>query len=166
MKPPNVSFMPSYRTVWFVIADAMRARVIAHRRKDFRLLGRDHAHILAEEIWPSAALFERDLISDRPGRSFESVGAMRHAYGSFDSHHDAEKERAARILADRLNEAYVQGAYDELVLVMPADMLGRIRTALRPKPLASVSRIHVKDVTRWPTARLMAALPQWGALTP
>ncbi len=72
-------------------------------------------------------LREQDMTSDRPGRSFDSVGVSRHAM----SPRTDAKEHAAtafsRRLAARIEAGRLGGEYDALVLVAAPKMLGRLR---------------------------------------
>ncbi len=153
--------MPDYRNVWFVVADGTRARIISHRRKDFRLLPARHAQILSEEVWPAAGLLDRGLVTDKPGRGFQSVGAHRHAYREAGAYQEEEKKRFAKSLAERVNAARLQGLVDEIVLIMPPAMLGAVRASLDPQTMGLVVRALSKDVSQMKEAEILETLPEW-----
>lgn len=166
---PNVSYKgsimdkskPENSRIWFVIADGARGRILSHQRRGFRLLDKSHAEILVEETWPEAALMERQLTRDRPGRSFESAGSARHAYGEGATHHDLAMQAHARSIAERLNKASLAGYFDELILIIPPVMLGHVRTALNSKASALLSAAHAKDITHLSEDALLEALPNF-----
>src|SRR5687767_7572247 len=77
---------------WVVIADAARARVFETRGKGTGLTAVDGL-ALETELLPN-----RELVSDRPGRSFESVGGTRHAMEGSDPHREQKRQFARRIV--------------------------------------------------------------------
>ena len=66
---------------------------------------------------PAAHLHNRDFESDRPGRSYESVGGARHAVGNENSPRRREAVRFARRISRRLDEARRQLAGVQLRLI-------------------------------------------------
>lgn len=69
----------------------------------------------------------RSLISDGPGRSFESASPARHAYAAPD-HHRQREERFARDAVEMLREW--AGRTVPVILVAPPRMLGILRARL------------------------------------
>jgi protein required for attachment to host cells len=113
-------------TVWIVVADAARARILScegracHGLKDVEAFS--HSESRAQS---------QDLVSDRPGRGWASAsGDARHAMDqpTDPAHH--ERERFARIVADRLKAAHNQGAFKHLALVASPSFLGVLREVL------------------------------------
>jgi protein required for attachment to host cells len=96
----------------------------------------------------------QEIMADRPGRAFDSVGKGRHAmaYGA-----DAVREDERHFLqslAERLEKEARAGAYDRLILIAPPRALGDLRPFLS-KPVKS--RVHdeiAKDLTQLPNDRL------------
>jgi len=137
-------------TTWILIADGARARIFAN-----------HGPGKGIEV-VEGATFEGDhrpdheIGSDKPGRSFESVGETRHA---IQPHHDPHRElkRAfSERLAAMLEERLAAKAYDRVVLVAPPVTLGDLRAALSEHVRAAVYAELDKDLTKTP----MAELPQ------
>ena len=78
---------------WVLIADAARARV-------FEARGRGHGLTNVLDMRLDAELApSRELGTDRPGRSFESVGSTRHAMESPSDPHREQKRQFARRIA-------------------------------------------------------------------
>ena len=70
----------------------------------------------------------RDLGTDRPGRSFASVGTARSAVEQTDWH-DQEERNFVTNLAKRLDEAVLSAATTGIVIVAPPRALGVMRKA-------------------------------------
>jgi protein required for attachment to host cells len=74
----------------------------------------------------------RDLTTDRPGRSFDSMGAGRHAMSATESPREHVADGFARDICQFLESARSRGRYDRLIVVAPPDFLGRLRKAITP----------------------------------
>ena len=72
--------------------------------------------------------------------------------------HRHEKRLFARDLAREINEAAYKGAFDRLVLVLPAKSLGDLRTQLDKDTRARVVAELSKDLTHVPLHELPAHL--------
>jgi len=81
---------------------------------------------------PEGRLRDRDIDSDRPGRSFrkDSGDPRRAAMSRGESPHDRAVSDFARALADKLHRARVRNQYERLVLVAPPRFLGLLRASL------------------------------------
>lgn len=109
---------------WVVVADSGSARIFTADSPQGELLEReDYAH-------SEARVKESRLVSDRQGRTVSSAGGRLHTYSSEESPRDAESRAFAKLLADRLRGARVEGELDRLVLVAAPEFLGRLRSAL------------------------------------
>ena len=109
---------------------------------------------------PAAHLHNRDLGSDRPGRSYESVGGARHAIARDNEPRRTGSVRFARRLARRLDEALRRDEFDELIVVAGPPFLGLVRNELsRPTRSCVVHEVR-KDLVHSPVARLRRHLPQ------
>lgn len=111
---------------WILVAHDAGARV-------FEARGRGKGLGLLDTIeHPEGRARDRDLVSDRPGRSFrkDSGDPRRAAMSRGEGPHDRAVSDFARALADRLRRARVANQYDELVLVAPPRFLGLLRSSL------------------------------------
>ncbi len=135
-------------TTWILIADGARARIFANlgpgkgiETVDGGEFGADHRP-------------DRDIVSDKPGRSFESVGDTRHAYEPRHDPHRELKRAFSEELAAMLDEKLAAKAYDRVILVAPPAMLGDLRAALSAHVKGAVYAELDKDLTKTPVAEL------------
>ena len=112
---------------------------------------------------PVAHLHDRDLASDRPGRSYESVGGARHAIERENDPRWQEAVRFARRISCRLDDALQKGEFEELIVVAGPPFLGLIRSELsRPARERVVHEIR-KDLVHGPVEALRRHLPATAA---
>jgi len=103
---------------------------------------------------PVAHLHDRDLMSDRPGRSYESFGGARHALQREDDPRHREAVRFARRVARRLDEARRKDEFENLVVVAGPPFLGLLRAAMSQPTKACIAREIRKDLVHGPIAVL------------
>jgi protein required for attachment to host cells len=140
------------KRTWVLIADARRARVFESRGKGTGLtLVQDMT--LDAELPPSRALG-----TDRPGRTFESVGSARHAMEDPSDPHREQKRKFAQRIAGALHERYAAKSFDRLVVVAPAVTMGDLRAALPDDIKAITTAELVADLTKAPVAELPSHL--------
>jgi protein required for attachment to host cells len=112
------------KDVWVVVANSKRCRIF-----------RQHKHgeplIPVEELdHPEGRLRGRDLVTDRPGRAFDSAGHGRHAMGQPVDPLEQETIRFAKTVADRIDAGRKRERFDRLVLVADPRFLGHLRHGL------------------------------------
>lgn len=108
---------------------------------------------------PLAHLHDRDLMSDRPGRSYESVGGARHAIERENDPRHREAIRFARRIARRLDEARRKDEFEQLIVVAGPAFLGLMRQEMsRPTRARVVHEVH-KDLVHSPVDALRRHLP-------
>lgn len=139
--------MKAVRT-WILIADASRAKVLHTRGLGNGLtavpgMTLETDHKLAHEIG-----------ADRPGRSFESVGATRHAIAPRSDPERVEEQRFVGRVIDLLDKEAAQDSFDRLIVVAPPVMLGDLRAALTPRLTQKLAATLDKDYTKTPEAKL------------
>ena len=112
---------------------------------------------------PVAHQHDRELASDRPGRSYESFGHARHAIERENDPRWQEAVRFARRISCRLDDALQKGEFDELIVVAGPPFLGLIRSELsRPARERVVHEIR-KDLVHGPVEALRSHLPSSAA---
>ena len=131
-----------------VVADACEAHFydLQHRHDVPRLAGQ-----LSD---PLARMHERDLTSDRPGRSFDHApltagrrGATpRHAMGSEPGAHKHEVMTFVQKIARQLERARQADEFDRLVIMAAPTVLGLLRKALPPSLHKTVAAEVDKDL--------------------
>lgn len=116
---------------WILLADGTHARIMCNTGP-----GKGLEEVRGMEF-EGDNLRSGDLMADRPGRTFDSAGAHRHAMEPpSDPQREAKRSFAAELVA-RLQEKLQDHAFDRLVLVAAPATLGDIRKVL-PKPLLAV----------------------------
>ena len=146
--------MPQHHSLCFVIADGGHAR--------FLRPAPDNALHTFEAV-DSAALHKRDhdLVSDRPGRSFESGASARHAYTSRTDPHEMAKDRFTHAVARRVNEDSAADVFNELIVVAPAHVLSELMDALDAPTKAKLLGSLAKDLVKTPDHELWPHLKEW-----
>jgi protein required for attachment to host cells len=134
--------------IWYVIADAGRARVMRQRE--------DAVGYVTELELEATTVHRRsrDLGTDRPGRTGESATAARHALAPRVDFHTNAKADFARELAGILNEQGAGQSFDSLVLVAPARFLKQLRERLQPRVRERILAELPKDLTKVPSVEL------------
>ena len=142
------------QNVCFVIADGGHARFV--KLSDVKAL-------YTVEALDSAAANKRthDLVTDRPGRSFESSGPTRHGYTPRHDPHDVERHKFGQLIGTLLRDGAVPGGFDALVLVAPADVLKDIIGALDAATEKKVAGTLDKDLVKVPDHELQPHLAEW-----
>ena len=79
---------------------------------------------------PDATSRERDRVTDRPGRAFDSFGKARHAMEPAETAHQHEVRRFAHQVGDNINSALTAGKFDHLAIVVEPKFLGYLRKEL------------------------------------
>jgi protein required for attachment to host cells len=134
---------------WILIADGSRAKFYKAAGKH-RLEEKDE---MAETHLPT-----RELVSDRPGRTFDSAGQGRHAKEPpTDAHEKAEAE-FLRAVAKRLDAACQQKEFDQLIVIAAPRALGVLRRILPSNVMDAVTREVSHDLTGFTAPALEAYL--------
>ena len=137
-------------STWILVAHDAGARL-------FTSQGRGKGLALIESIeHPEGRERDRDIDSDRPGRSFrrDSGDPRRASMGKSQGPHDRAVARFAKRLADRLEHARVTNELNGLVLVAPPRFLGLLRSSIDvPTSRMIIGSIH-KDLATSTEAEL------------
>ena len=137
---------------WILVADGTRARIVRHDGPGFGLKA------AFEESFTGVNLANRDIVSDRPGRTFDSAGQGRHAKEPPTDPRRHLQQSFARDMAALLAKESGRGAFDRLIVVAPPQALGDLRAALPAAVLAKVTGEVNKDLTHLPIDKLGAHL--------
>lgn len=135
---------------WHVVADAGRAAAyVREARGSYRPVAQ----------WTSEASLPSDQqpnAADKPGRVFESVGRHRHATETVPPR-EAIRHAFGRTLAQALNKARADGAFESLVLYAAPKFLHDLRQHLDKPTTQAVVHSEAKDLTSLPEAELFEA---------
>src|SRR5580700_7669351 len=137
--PQGDGQMPQHHSLCFVIADGGHARFVRPAP--------DNALHTVEAV-DSVTLHKRDhdLVSDRPGRAFESSAAARHAYTPRTDPHEMAKDQFTREVARMVIEASAADAFHELVVVAPPHVLSELTDAFDVATKAKLLGSLAKDL--------------------
>lgn len=129
---------------WILIADGARARVLENTGPGKGLTEVDGLEFAQEP------LKNQDLVSDKPGRAFSSIG---HGRSSMEPPTDPADKREADFvtnLAGVLDDKAQKGAYHRLIIAAAPQALGNLRKALTPRVQELVHAELAKDLTKIP----------------
>lgn len=125
---------------WIVVAHRGGARVFENKGPGKGL------DLLREIDHPEGRLKNREIDSDKPGRSYESHGAARHAYDKERESTTHVAEQFAKQISGLLDEGRNRQAYGRLVLVTDPRFLGNLRSALSRETASLVLATIDKDL--------------------
>ena len=139
---------------WVLIADGSHARVVENLGPSKGL------HAVNELSFSNELPPTREILSDRPGRDFESTGEARHAYENKTDPRSDLKRSFAKQLAELLDAKLAERAFDRCVIVAPPQMMGDLRavTSERVKKMVVGELTH--DLTKTPDHQLPQHLGQ------
>ena len=109
---------------------------------------------------PEARLKDQQLTSDRPGRTFDSLGSARHAKSSRVNPRQTEDIRFAQRVAEKLEQGRREGSFDRLVVVVAPEFLGHLRDKMSAPLRSSVTVELDKDYTALRPEEVRAHLPE------
>lgn len=134
-------------TTWIVVCDRSQARI-------FKANGKGKELSLEQKIaHPAGRKKGRELVGDKPGRSFDShtlskkgqTGGSRHALAPKTTPEEHETEIFAKNLADTIEKGRKGKTFNALVLVAESKLLGCVKGYLKPATL-NIAKIHEKDL--------------------
>lgn len=141
------------QNTWVIVADGSRARIFTTQRHSAPLLE------FKALLNPAGRMLEKELVSDSPGRSFDSAGHGRHAMEPKNPIKKHKIMEFARTLAAELEYYRVRGAFKQLILVAPHAYLGELRKHLGTGTASLVSLELAKDFSRLDAQQIRKRLP-------
>ncbi len=137
--------MPFSYPIWFCVADATRARIVA--------LATPHGQFAQIKVIEQGEGYEHGRY-EPPGRNQESATTARHSFTDAETPARREKRDFAKEVAAHLNQAAQNGEFGQLVLAAPPKFLGDLRDGLTPKVRQIVlTEVH-KDFIKLPLDEL------------
>ncbi len=143
--------MLSNGSTWFLLADGRRARVLVEPKRGAMLAAPPdlEMEISEDELYD---------VQDRPPRSFDRVGAGRHAMDRGRSLHEQEEEKFLKRVAETVGEAEKRKRFDHLVIAAPPRALGILREKLSAAARARIRAETAKDLLDEPPPQLRERL--------
>ncbi|MEP2829547.1 host attachment protein [Parvibaculum sp.] len=129
------------KCIWIVVTDGGTCRFLASEKRNA-----DPVVALPDINLPNPPTREQG--TDKPGRTFESVGTRRSAYEPPVDWHEQAKRDFARDIGELLKEKSRTGDFDNLILVAPPEMLGNLRLHLSEETKKKLLGEVNKDYTR------------------
>lgn len=135
---------------WLVVGDRSRIRIF---EKQKTLEGTTGMIAVGEIASENGRTKGHDLVSDRPGRSFQSSsrahhgqsGALRHALSSHETPSEHELDKFIQEGAEYLQAAWQQKKFDSLHLYAEPHFMGKLRAQLGDALDAVITRAEEKD---------------------
>lgn len=143
---------------WIVVADGAGARLFLNTGPGKGL------QELPDGRMRTALETTRSQGSDRPGRVHDRMGEGRHGMEPRVDWHEQQKQHFARDLAERLDGAAAEKAFDRLILVAPPKPLGALRAALGAAASRLVTGELPKDLMRASEEEILDRLEAIAAL--
>lgn len=136
------------KVTWILIADGAHARVLENDGpgKGLKPVG--------GLKFSQEPLKNQDIVTDKQGRSFSSVGHGRSAYEPEVSPVDQREAKFVSTVAAELEEHHRAGNFDRLIIAADPTSLGTIRGLLSKSLQEAVLAELPKDLTNIPTAKL------------
>ncbi|WP_229266730.1 host attachment protein [Leptospira sp. severe_002] len=131
------------RGEWLVVADGGKALILENIGDAL------YPNLRTKEVFEHNGSRTNEIGTDRPGRSFSSVGPGRSAMEQTDWHAQ-EEERFLCRLAARLDKAVLAGEVKDLILVAPPAALGTLRKAISPHVREAIRTEIEKDYVKMP----------------
>ncbi|GHA15982.1 hypothetical protein GCM10007989_08660 [Devosia pacifica] len=133
---------------WVLVADGGQARVLENTGPNKGLQQvRGHEFSIP-------AMQSKDIMADRPGRSFSSAGPGRSAMEPRTDPVEHREAEFVKSMAEMLEKSKQQGAFDRLIIAAAPIALGTIRKALGPESKKAVIAELDKDLTNLPTEQM------------
>lgn len=141
------------KTTWVVVANSTLARIFAaENNKELKEVA-----ILEH---PESRMHARDLVSDRPGRGYESANPSRHAIEPKTSPQKNEFSLFAKDIAEHLEQARKDGHFNNLYIIANPAFLGILRQTVGKTATARTLAGEVdKDVTHLSPSQIREHLP-------
>lgn len=144
--------------LWIVVADGGRVRVLGVSGD------RRGPTVLREMTSVDVHRRNQDLVSDRPGRSFESASVTRHAIMPRHDAHELARGRFIGQIAQMLIEDNRARQFDELIQIVAPDLSSVLRDALDEPTRARVRETVVRDLTKVSPQEIHGRLVEAGLL--
>jgi protein required for attachment to host cells len=141
---------------WYIVADAGRAS--AYSRHAEGGVYERAAHWTSDLLLPED---QRPQYTDKPGRMFDSLGGQRHAAETV-TPAELAKQAFGRTLAQALNKAHAEGAFEQLVIYAAPKLLHELRTHVDKGTADAIVHSEAKNITKLPEQALFEALDSTG----
>lgn len=108
-------------TLWILTANSSFAKIYEVKGRGREIKELQHIDN------PDGRKKSGEILNDRPGRAFDSMGGGRHALGTQVDVKEHQKQIFAQQLVKLLQEGLEKKSFEELAIVAPAHFLGEIK---------------------------------------
>jgi len=133
---------------WILIANGAQARVLEHGGPGSGLFQ------VPDLVFSGSRRQAREIMSDKPGRSFASAGHGRSAMEPRTDPVEHEEAEFMRGVAAALDAKHGAGAYHRLIIAAAPNALGDLRPVLSDAVRQTIVGELAKDLTNVPTPQL------------
>ncbi len=140
------------KQTYVLVADATRARVFITDRPQGPL------HEIEDMVHPEGRLHARELTSDSPGRTYDSVGQGRHSLVEPTNQKHIEIQAFAHRIAKYFQELHAREPTIDVILVAAPALLGLLRKQFDKTPMKAVDREVDKNLTHMSAAEISKRL--------
>lgn len=133
---------------WVLLADGAQAKVFAHSGPGTGLTP------VQDLLFEEEPLQAREIMSDKPGRSFSSNGSGRSSMEYSSDPVQVREARFVKSVAEALDRKYQQSAFSRLIIAAAPTALGDLRGVLSNGLKDAVIAEMPKDLTNLPTPQL------------
>lgn len=138
--------------MWVVVANTTVARILSAAGPTEPLVERECLSHTA------GRLRDHELVSDRPGRTFDSHGPGRHSMESQVGPKEEEAIRFADQIAGKLRHAHAAHEFEHLAIVAAPRFLGLLRERIGPAVTRTLTETVDKDLALASPAEIRARL--------
>lgn len=138
------------KVTWILIADGATAKVFEHSGPGKGLKAVDGL------MFEQESLKAGEIMADRPGRGYSSVGHGRSAMEYSSDPVAVRERRFVERVAEELERKHRQHAFDRLIVAAAPAALGDLRPVLGKGLRDTIMAELPKDLTNIPTAQLEA----------
>lgn len=111
---------------------------------------------VAEIQHPESRQKELDLVSSKPGRTFASMGTIRHAYERPHTQKNTELHIFAKTLSDYLEAARTKGDFTRIYIAANPQFLGILRQSLSSNIHSLIAGEVDKDMTHLTSTEILS----------
>jgi len=141
-----------YTDTWIVVAMNAKARFFtAVSNQELE----EHDALMHEE----GRMKTSDLISDKPGRTFDNFGTGKHHKGSLNEPKVEEMNKFAREVSDHLHQLEKEGEIKQLYVIASPKFLGHLLSVLNNNLKSLLKGQIDKDVVSQTTDKIRSYLP-------
>lgn len=140
---------------WVLVANHTHARVFEAKKRAGPL------EEIESLVYPEGRMKGQELLSDAPGRVFDSRGQGRHTMAEPTSLREQGARKFARDIAHTLEHARQQGRFDRLYIVAEPSMAGSLRKSMSSPCLNTIAGESRKNLTTCNSEEIRAQLPIW-----